>query len=165
MKQFSFFLFGCILAGCTWQPVAQAAQPCIEDLASDLLEAVMLRDEQALKAIANNPDVFDDVTIEYMIGDASTPFHGRADLRSAYSVLEGGRVLTKVAVTESQDGSKMVEVIYLPTSTAPDFVALTKMATTNRAIPFRDYVMCSIVVRDGSASMPHACYAETDALD
>jgi len=165
MKRLSFFLGWCVLAGCTWQPAVQAAQPCVEKMADDLLAAIMSRDEQALKGIANNPDVFDDLAIKYLAGDASTRFHGRSDLRSAYSVLKGRQVLTKVAVTESQDGSKMVEVVYLPTSTAPDFVALAKLATTNRVIPFRDYVMCSVVIRDSSVFMLHACYAETDALD
>ena len=165
MKRLSFFLWGCMLTACAWQPPALAAQPCAEKLADDLLAAIMSRDAQALKGIANNPDVFDDLAIEYLLGDVNTRFHGRSDLRSAYSVLKGRQVLTKVTVTESQDGSRVVEVVYLPTSTAPDFVRLAKMATTSRVIPFRDYVMCSIVIRDGSMSMPHACYAETDALD
>lgn len=165
MKRPLSFLVGCVLAAGACQPVAQATQPCVEELADELLAAIISRDEQALKGIANNPDVFDDLAIGYLVGDASTRFHGRSDLRSAYSVLEGRQVLTKVTSTQSQDGSRVVEVVYLPTITAPDFVGLAKMATANRAIPFRDYVMCSIVIRDGSVSMPHACYAETDALD
>lgn len=154
-----------MLIACAWQPAAQAAQPCVEELANDLLAAIMSRDEQALKEIANNPDVFDGLAIEYLVGDAGARFHGRSDLKSAYSVLKGREVLIKVTVAGSQDGSKVVEMVYLPTSTAPDFVGLATMAKENLAIPFRDYVMCSIVIRDGSVSMPHACYAETDALD
>lgn len=164
MKRLSIFLSGFVLAAFTWQS-ALAAEPCAERMAADLLKAIMSRDEQALKGIANNPDVFDSQAIEYLIGDSTTRFYGRTDLRSAYSVLKGKKVLKKVTVVDVRDGSKTVEVVYLPTSTAPDFVGLAKLGVANRALPFRDYVMCSIVVRDGSASMPHACYAETDALD
>lgn len=164
MKKVSIILGCFVLAATAWQP-ARAAEPCAEKLAADLLKALLSRDEQALKRIANNPDVFDGQAIEYLIGKSATPFHGRADLKSAYSVLKGELVLKKLTVADSRDGSKTVEVVYLPTSTANDFVELAKMVTASRALTFRDYVMCSIVVRNGSAFMPHACYAETDALD
>lgn len=144
---------------------ASSPKACPDEIAANLLLAITSRNEASIKAIANNPKVMDQQTIQYLIGDASFKFPKRDDLRSAYLVLKGKKVLTKVVTTELSDGSKSVDAIFLPTDTAADFVDLAEMAKKSRVAPFRNYVMCNIVIENGVASMPHACYAETDALD
>jgi len=58
-----------------------------------------------------------------------------------------------------------LDIVYLPIDIAASFVDLSKMEKSKRVRPFRDYVVCSVVVNKNGTFMPHPCYAETDALD
>jgi hypothetical protein len=165
MKRKKIALFSMLLMVATSQVIGQVQQQCPEKIAADLLAAITTRNERELLRIANNADVFDKVGVKYLIGGEDFRFQGRSDLRSAYTVLKNEKVLTKLTITEMVDHSKELEIIYLPASSASDFVQLANKAKANRAHVFKDYVLCKVVVRGGVVSMPHACYAETDALE
>lgn len=139
---------------------------CAEDLARRLLEAIRDRDAKELRSIGNNPGVFDDETaIGYLIAGKDFRFFRREDLKSAYGVLAGAEVMTKVTVTEGPDDTKAIDVVYLPRTTAANFDELAIRITRGQSVAFRDYVMCRFEVRGRRVWMPHACHAETDALE
>ena len=165
MKRSKLVILGALMMAATSQVVGQTQEPCGERIAADLLAAITAKNERELVRIANNADVFDGIGIKYLTGGADFRFPGRSDLRSAYTVLKNQKVLTKLTITEKEDYSKELEIIYLPTSSASDFVQLASKAEAKRARNFKDYVLCKVIVRGGAVSMPHACYAETDAMD
>ena len=138
--------------------------PCHAELARRLLRAIEARDETALRAIANNPVLFDAEGMRYLTADASYRF-GRQGGRSAHAVLHAQRVLTKVDVREQRDGSFVIDVVYLPERTAPAFPELYQRVRDGRARLFEDYIACRFDVRGTTITMPHVCFAETDAVD
>jgi hypothetical protein len=165
MKRQKTLLFGALLMAVTSQAFGQAQERCPDKIAADLLAAITTRNEIELIRIANNPDVFDKDSIKYLIGGEDFRFPGRGDLRSAYAVLKNQKVLTKMTVTEKMDRSTELEVIFLPGRAAGDFIQLANMTKAKRTRIFRDYVLCKVIIRAGIVSMPHACYAETDAVE
>lgn len=144
---------------------AWGGESCYEQLAEDLLRAIQGNDSFAISKFANNSRVFDSQTIEYLVGESVSPFHGRPDLKAAHAVLKGKKVISKIVITETVSGVRNMEVVYLPVDMAPDFESFARMVAEKKALPFRDYIVCSIVIDKSEAYMPHACYAETDVLD
>ena len=147
--------------------VADAAEnaTCSQAIAKSFLDALLKQDKQALTRIANHPGLLDEEAMQYLAGDAGYRFGAKRDRRSAFVLLRNHQVLTKTISTQQSDGTTVVEVVYLPTSTAVSFVELDQRVRSNRATPFVDYVACRFEVRGTSVRMPNACYAESDALE
>jgi hypothetical protein len=151
-----------LVLGCLLPSSTAYVDPCSEVVAEALLSAIQKRDAAALQAIGRNPRVLDAEGLEYLIG--TNPFPDGSGLKSASDVLVGRKVYLKVSVSQEEDGSRLVEIVYLPTKTSSSFVKLAQMVEAGNARPFRDFVMCRIIVREGRTYMPHACYAETDGM-
>ena len=145
---------------------ASAAEPgvCPAELAHRWLHAIETRDESTLRAMANNPDLFDEEGMRYLTGDASYRFGPRGG-HSAHAVLHGQRVLTKTDVREQSDGTFVVDVVYLPERTAPGFPELYRKVLAGQARLFEDYVACRFDVQGANIAMAHVCFAETDSMD
>jgi hypothetical protein len=134
-----------------------------EEIASNLLEAILARDEASIVKIANNPPLFDEVSITYMIAPVGFEFPASTPHSSAYAVLHGRKILTDIAVTKQADGSQTLEIVYLPEDVATSVAELRARGDTVEE--FRDYIACQVLVAaDGTTRMQHVCYAESDAL-
>lgn len=143
---------------------AAGSSACADALPSRLLRAIVDRDAAAIRAIASNPAVFDDVAIAYLISEREDfRFPGPEPRKSAYAVLGNREVDMSVDITRNGDGSQVIEVIYLPKDSGR---SVRQLRSDSSAVAFRDYVACRIEVDPvGKSRMPHACYAETDILE
>lgn len=142
----------------------QATASCVDDVASRLLRAITTQNREQLIRIANNASI-DSVDIDYLTGDKHGEFPGTPGYKSAFQVLSRQKVLTKVVSTELADGSRRIEIVYLPLRTAKTFAALERLISRGQAKPFRDYVICEMIERNGKTYLPNACLAESDALE
>ena len=129
------------------------------------LSYIKNRDSQAIGCLANNRSIFDPITMQFLVGDSDYKFPVRKDLRTAYSILSEGSVVTKVVMHENGDGSEDMDVVYLPEKTAGSFDELSRMIKSGKAEPFLNYVVCRFHWNDDMVSMPHVCYAETDVVE
>jgi hypothetical protein len=143
---------------------AATAVPHGQELAARLLRAILSSDEAAIRDLANGREV-DTTEMSWLIGDPELRFGADGDRRSAREVLAGGRVLTRIVVTEQADGSTIVEAVFLPDRTARDFGQLSERISADEARNFRDYVMCEFVHADGRTFMRNICFADTDVFD
>jgi|GEM_PF-6292315 len=73
-----------------------------------------------------------------------------------------GEVLTKIVITEQYGGPTIMEVLYLPVSTAESFGELALLGQAGRVRNYRDYMMCEFLVEDGRTYMRNICFADTD---
>lgn len=153
-----WFLALALLAGLGSPAAASTVDPTI---AVRLLKAFKDGDEDALRAAVNNGRLLDPESVSWLIGGEDVRPGGRADLRAARQVL-GGEVLTKIVITEQMDGPTIMEVVYLPISTAKSF---GELALLENAINYRDYVMCEFLIEDGRMYMRNICFAGTDVFD
>lgn len=155
--------FCLLVASSAGLPSPALACSSADVLAGRLLEGILKRDREGIVELANNPRVFDATGLEYLFGPPEFTFPGPTPLHSAFVVLAGKEILTETTTIAKEDGSKLVDIIYLPKGKLRSMSDLRSVG--DDAIGFRDYVACRIEVSaDGKTRMPHVCYAETDGL-
>jgi len=135
------------------------------EIQSTFLSYLRARDVDAVACMARNEKIFDQVSMDFLVGSDGYRFPVREDLRSATVILSNQEVITKTVTQTNDDGSKEIDVVYLPTSTARTFEELDAMVRNGTAEPFLNYVVCRFHLGNGEVSMPHVCYAETDVID
>lgn len=144
------------------EPSAGTGMPHAQDLAGQLLRAILSGDETGIRGLFNGRSV-DATEMSWLIGGPELRFGADGDRRSARQVLTGGRVLTRVITTEQADGSTVLEAVFLPERTAGDFGTLINRG--DEARNFRDFVMCEFIHADGRTFMRNICFADTDVFD
>jgi hypothetical protein len=127
-----------------------------EEVAASLLSAIRQRDADMLRRIAGNPELFDDRTLAYLIGDAQFRFPSQPGLRSAATLLSGRQVDTSIRVLALGAGVRSLQIVYWPHG--------IDRGVSSRLEPFRDYIVCEVEVGEGWTSMHNACFAETDVF-
>lgn len=137
---------------------------CYERIAESLLLAIQHRDANAIRAVANNPPVFDGVAIGYLTGGVASEAELAKGKSPAADVLSGEKVSTRLTVVLSE-GVREIYVVYLPARTARNFGELDEKVRRGEAKQFVDYVACMFVDTGDYVYMPHPCYAETDEQD
>lgn len=147
-----------VLAALCTPAFASAVDPTV---AARLLKALKDGDETALRHAVNNDRILDPESVRWLIGGEDIRPGGNQELRSAMQVLRG-EVLTKIVITEQYGGPTIMEVLYLPVSTAESFGELALLGQAGRVRNYRDYMMCEFLVEDGRTYMRNICFADTD---
>jgi len=135
------------------------------EMPSAFLSYLRARDVGAIACMARNERIFDKESMDFLVGSDRYRFPVREDLRSAAVILGNQEVITRTVTQTNEDGSKEIDVVYLPASTATTFDELDSMVRNGTAEPFLNYVVCRFHLENGEVSMPHVCYAETDVVD
>ena len=154
------FLVGLsIIAGCAHASCFGGQVVDEVEIPSTFLSYLRARDVDAVACMARNEKIFDHVSMDFLVGSDGYGVPVREDLRSATVILSNQEVITKTVTQTNDDGSKEIDVVYLPTSTARTFEELDAMVRNGTAEPFLNYVVCRFHLDNGEVSMPHVCYA------
>lgn len=150
---------------CSTAPIAitsSGAPDC--SIVDEFQDALVSGNELDLRRIVNRDSTLDPEAVSWLIGAEGVRPGNKSDLVSARQVLLNQEIRRRIVITDQEDGSTIIEVIYLPARTAESFVELSRLSKSGRAKNFRDYMMCEFVVSNGRAFMRNICFADTDVF-
>jgi hypothetical protein len=153
---------------CAFLTTAAVATSCqssrqpsdLNNFAAEFMAAIKAGNREELRRLANNEQAMDDVATQYLIAERD-PFPG-AGLKSARQILKDSHVQYRI-VQSIRSGQPSVEIVYLPATTAKSFAELSALIEAGRAVPFRDYLICTFdLPPEGPPVIRDACGAESD---